>query len=71
MMLKLVVQIDKNVNTNGDTSALAVNKILPTTALTLPVPLMKEMRFLQTGRRTRIMLKLIGRAGPRANARAS
>ena len=39
--------------------------------LTLPVPLMKEMRFRQTGRRIRITLKLIGRAGPRAKARAS
>ena len=39
--------------------------------LTLPVPLMKEMRFLQTGRRMRMALKLMGRAGPLANANAS
>ena len=38
---------------------------------TLPVPRMNEMRFRQIGNRIMIMLKLMGSAGPRANARAS
>ena len=38
---------------------------------TLPVPRMNEMRFRQIGSRIMIMLKLMGSAGPRANARAS
>ena len=38
---------------------------------TFPVPLIKEMRFRQTGRRIRMMLKFIGSDGPLANASAS
>ena len=38
---------------------------------TLPVPRMNEMRFRQIGNRIMMMLKLMGSAGPRANARAS
>ena len=38
---------------------------------TLPVPRMNEMRFLQMGSKIMMMLKLMGSAGPRANARAS
>ncbi len=40
-------------------------------APTLPVPLIKEMRFRHTGSKIRMTLKLMGRDGPRANARAS
>ena len=39
--------------------------------LTLVQPRMTEMMFRHTGRRMRIMLKLIGKAGPLANAKAS
>ena len=43
----------------------------PSSSLTLPVPLRREMRFLQTGRRMIMMLKLMMMAGPLANASAS